>query len=63
MAKEDRESELMRLRHEVEKAQEDEVFGGLTIAERAEYDRKIQRISELEIEEDRSAIAEKKRSA
>jgi hypothetical protein len=60
MAKENREFELKRLRDEVEKAHEDEVFGGLSTAERAEYDRKIRRINELEIEQSMSAVAEKK---
>jgi hypothetical protein len=63
MAKENRAVELMQLRNEVKKTRLDEVFGGLTVTERTEYDRKIQRINELEIEESRSAVAEKKSSA
>ncbi len=50
MATENRESELMRLRQEVKKTRQDEVFGGLTTAERFEYNCKLQRINELEIE-------------
>jgi hypothetical protein len=49
MAKENRESELARLRNEEKKTCRDEVYGGLTIAERAEYNRAIRRINELEI--------------
>jgi hypothetical protein len=58
MPKEDRELELARLRNEVKKTRQDEVFGGLTVAERAEYDRKKLRIRELEIE--LSAIKKKR---
>jgi hypothetical protein len=61
MAKEDRELEMARLRHELKKAQEDEVFGGLTALERAEYNRNLRRINELEIEEGSSAVEEKKK--
>jgi hypothetical protein len=63
MAKENRESELAQLRNEQDKTHEDEVLGGLTKAERAEYDRKTQRINKLEIEQSTSAVAEKKSSA
>jgi hypothetical protein len=49
MAKENPESELTRLRKEQNKTQQDEVFGGLSPAERAEYNGKAKRINELEI--------------
>jgi hypothetical protein len=49
MAKEKPQSELARLRAEQNKALEDEVFGGLSRAERAEYNGKTKRINELEI--------------
>jgi hypothetical protein len=59
MAKEKPQSELTRLRTEQEKTRRDEVFGGLTPAERAEYKRKSERIYELESEIQASAVAEK----
>jgi hypothetical protein len=40
--------ELERLRNKQEKARADEVFGGLSLAERAAYDRRQHRIRELE---------------
>ena len=40
--------ELIRLRKEQNKARQDEVFGGLSPAERAEYNGKAERIHELE---------------
>jgi hypothetical protein len=49
MAKENPESELTRLRKEQNKTQQDEVFGGLSPAERAECNGKAKRINELEI--------------
>jgi hypothetical protein len=59
MAKEKPESELTRLRKEQNKTQQDEVFGGLSPAERAEYNGKAQRINELEIALTTSAGAKK----
>jgi hypothetical protein len=59
MAKEKPQSELTRLRMEQNKTRRDEVFGGLTPAERAEYDGKSERIYELESEIQASAVAEK----
>ncbi len=48
MPKEKADSEVKRLRKEQEKTRRDEVFGGLTNAERSEYERKSDRIHELE---------------
>jgi hypothetical protein len=59
MAKEKPQSELTRLRTEQEKTRRDEVFGGLTPEERAEYKRKSERIYELESEIQANAVAEK----
>jgi hypothetical protein len=59
MAKEKPESELKRLRKEQNKTLQDEVFGGLSPAERSEYDRKTKRINELESERQASAVAER----
>lgn len=59
MAKEKADSEWKRLRKEQEKTRRDEVFGGLTAVERAEYDRKSDRIRELESEIQASAVAAK----
>lgn len=59
MAKETRASELKRLRKEQEKTRRDEVFGGLSPVERAEYDVKSDRINKLEIEISASAAADK----
>jgi hypothetical protein len=58
MATEKRESELKRLRREQSKTRHDEVYGGLSPAEQAEYNRKSDRIHELEGEIQASAIAE-----
>jgi hypothetical protein len=58
MATEKRESELKRLRREQSKTRYDEVYGGLSPAEQAEYNRKSDRIHELEGEIQASAIAE-----
>lgn len=52
-------SELIRLRKEQTKTREEEVFGGLLPAERAQYDQKAQRINELEIELRNSGVFEK----
>jgi hypothetical protein len=59
MAREKPESELKRLRAEQNKTRQDEVFGGLSPAERAEYEEKSERIHELEREVLASAVAEK----
>jgi hypothetical protein len=48
MAVEKRESELMRLRAEQYKTLQDEIYGGLSPAEQAEYRRRADRIRELE---------------
>jgi hypothetical protein len=48
MAQEKSQSELIRLRKEQNKARHDEVFGGLSPVELAEYNRKAARIHELE---------------
>jgi hypothetical protein len=45
------EFELRRLRVEQSKTREDEIFGGLTLAERAAFDTKTTRINDLEIEQ------------
>ena len=50
MATEKHESELKRLRTEQNKIRQDEVFGGLSPAERAKYDGKLERIHKLESE-------------
>jgi hypothetical protein len=42
--------EVLRLLKEQHTARQDEVFGGLCPAERAEYNRKAKRINDLEIE-------------
>jgi hypothetical protein len=48
MAQEKPESELTRLRKEQNKARRDEVFGGMSPVELAEYNGKAERIHELE---------------
>ena len=45
---ETRESELIRLREEQSKTRREEVFGGLSAAERSAYEIKADRIHELE---------------
>jgi hypothetical protein len=50
-------SELLRLFKEQTKTLEEEVFGGLSPAERAQYDRKTRRINELEMDLAASAVA------
>jgi hypothetical protein len=60
VAKETPESELKRLRAEQIKALEDEVFGGLSRAERAAYEGKTKRINQLEIELTASATTKKR---
>jgi hypothetical protein len=63
MPKEEPESELKRLRAELYKTRQDEVFGGLSPAERGEYDRKSGRIYELASEIQASAVAEESSEA
>jgi len=53
-------SELTRLRKEQNKARQNEVFGGLSPAERAEYNGKAERIHKLESEIQASTVAEKR---
>jgi hypothetical protein len=50
MAMEKHQSKLDRLRQEQNKTRQDEVFGGLSRAERARYDIKSERIHKLESE-------------
>ena len=50
MPKEKPGCELKRLRAEQGKTRQDEIFGGLSPAERAAYNRKTNRINDLEIE-------------
>jgi hypothetical protein len=59
LAKEKLQSELTRLRSEQEKTRWDEVFGGLSPAERAEYDTRAARIHKLESEIRARAVAKK----
>jgi hypothetical protein len=61
MVVENRQSELTRLRNEQFKTLHDEVFGGLSPAERAEYEQKAKRIHKLEAEIQASAVAEQRR--
>ena len=63
MAKEKPEFELNRLRTELRKARQDEIFGGLSPAELSEYNRKAKRIHELLGEVHMSAIAERSSGA
>ena len=59
MLEEKPQSELTRLRKEQNKARHDEVFGGLSSAELAEYNGKADRIHELESKIQASAVAKK----
>jgi hypothetical protein len=59
MVEEKPQFELTRLRKEQNKARQDEVFGGLSPAERAEYNGKAERIHELESNFPASAVAKK----
>jgi hypothetical protein len=59
VAREKPESELKRLRAEQEKTRRDEVFGGLSPLERAEYDKKAERIRGLERDTRANGIAKK----
>jgi len=53
-------SELRLLRNDQKKARQDDVFGGLSPAERAEYNGKAERIHDLESEIQASAVAGKR---
>lgn len=57
MEKESLQAELTRLRKMQRRAEQDEVFGGMSEAERASYDARAKRINELEIEINASAEA------
>ena len=59
MAEEKPQSELTRLRKEQNKTRYDEVFGGLSPAELAEYNGKAERIHKLENYFQASALAKK----
>jgi hypothetical protein len=59
MPHESSQTELARLLTEQETARRDEVFGGLSPAERAEYARKAKRINDLEIELRTSTVVKK----
>ena len=59
MVEENPQFELIRLRKEQNKARHDEVFGGLSPAERAAYNRKSGRIHELQIDFQVSAFIKK----
>jgi hypothetical protein len=50
MADQKLQSELTRLRKQQDKARQDEVFGGLSHVERAEYEARANRINDVEIE-------------
>jgi len=63
MSKEKPELELNRLRTELGRTRQDEIFGGLSTAELAEYNRKAERIHELLGEIHVSAIAERSSGA
>jgi len=63
MAKEKPEFELNRLRTELRKTRQDEIFGDLSPAELSEYNRKAERIHELLGEVHMSAIAERSSGA
>lgn len=59
MPHESSQAELARLLKEQAKTRQDEVFGGLSPVERAEYNRKVKRINELEAELTASADVRK----
>jgi hypothetical protein len=59
MAEEKPESELARLREEQSKTRQEEVFGGLSLAERAQYNAKAERIHVLERTIQAPAVAKK----
>jgi hypothetical protein len=49
MKRETPRAEVLRLLRELRQIRHNEIFGGLSGSERAEYDRKVSRISELEL--------------
>jgi len=58
------EFELARLRDQQTKTREDEVFGGLTRAERSAYEQRQDRINELEITlSDRGGVRRRSRDS
>jgi hypothetical protein len=57
VATEQLESELKRLRKEQRKTRQDEVFGGLSTVEKAEYNGKARRVHELERKLQASTLA------
>jgi hypothetical protein len=59
MVEEKPQFELIRLRKEQNKARHDEVFGGMSPAERAAYNRKSGRIHELQIDFQVNAFTKK----
>ena len=59
MALENPQSELARLRKRQRQARQDEVFGGFSKSERAEYDRRAERINELDAQLQTLASADK----
>ena len=59
MVSEKPEGELKRLLNEQRKARQDEVFGGFSPTERAEYEEKADRIHALESEMQSSAVSKK----
>jgi hypothetical protein len=58
VVRENLESELKRLRKEQRTSLENEVFGGLSREERAEFNGKTKRINQLEIERTASTITQ-----
>lgn len=58
MVNDKQQSELTLLRSQQRKTLQDEVFGGLSNAERSEYDRRAQRIHALELEIRAAALSE-----
>jgi hypothetical protein len=58
MPHESSQAELARLRKKQGKARQDEVFGGLSPAERVEFDGKTKCINELETELRASAVVD-----
>ena len=60
MVQKNSQSELKLLLHDQDKARQNEVFGGLSPAERAEFNGRAERIHKLESEIRASAVAEKR---
>jgi hypothetical protein len=59
VAEENPKSELARLRKRQRQARQDEVYGGFSKSERAEYDSRAERINELELQLQTLASADK----